>query len=132
MDPITGAIIAAATAGVTELGKKAIVDAYNALKARIKDKYGADSKIVKAVDAAEEEPEFKPNQAALAGRVEQTNAAQDEELQKLAQELLDALQKSETGQQALSKYNIQATNSEIGVIGDNTKIEGGIHFGKKK
>jgi hypothetical protein len=30
----------------------------------------------------------------------------------------------------VSKYNIQATDSEIGVIGDHAHVEGGIKFGK--
>jgi hypothetical protein len=130
MDPITGAIVAAATAGVTEISKKAIVDAYNALKAKIQAKFGDESKIVEAVKAVEEEPEFEPNQAALTGRIEQVDAAKDEELQTLAQALLDALQDTSAGQKAVSKYSIQATDSEIGVIGDNAQIEGGIHFGQ--
>ncbi len=130
MDPITGAIVAAATAGVTELGKKAVVDAYNALKVKIQAKFGGESKIAKAVEAVEDEPEFEPNQTALAGRVEQVDAAEDKELQELAQTLLEALQDTSAGQAAVSKYNIQATDSEIGVIGDDAKIEGGIHFGQ--
>jgi len=32
----------------------------------------------------------------------------------------------------MQKYIIHAENSEIGVIGDNAKITGGIHFGDKK
>lgn len=33
--------------------------------------------------------------------------------------------------QAKSKYNIDARDAEIGVIGDQTKVDGGIHFGGK-
>ena len=128
MDFITGAIVAAATAGVTELGKKALVDAYNALKTKIRAKFGDESKISQAVEAVEDEPEFEPNLTALAGRVEQVDAAEDEELQTLAQALLKALQDTSAGQEAMSKYDIQATDSEIGVIGDNANIKGGIHF----
>jgi len=35
-------------------------------------------------------------------------------------------------QRVMQKYIIHAENSEIGVIGDNAKITGGIHFGDKK
>ena len=134
MDPITGAIVAAfasgALGGATEVGKKVIVDAYEALKAAIKQKYGEDSKIAQAVAGVEAEPDFKPNQDALAGRVEQANATGDEELVKLAQALLEALKETHKGQEAVSKYNIQATDSEIGVIGDHAHVEGGIKFGR--
>jgi hypothetical protein len=134
MDPITGAILAALAAGVvtgvTEVGKKLLVDAYDALKAAIKKKFGPDSKIAQAVAKVEEEPDYEPNQADLAGRVEQTQAAQDPELVKLAQALLDALKDTDAGQQAISKYNVQ--DSQAGVIGDRAHVEGGVHFGAPK
>jgi len=129
MDPITLAIVAALAGGVAE---GVVASAYNALKDALKKKHGADSKIVQAVNAVEEEPDFKPNQETLAGRVEQVHAAQDQELLTLAQQLVAALEKTAAGQQALSKYNIHAENSEIGNIGDNAYIPGGIHFGSKK
>lgn len=136
MDPITGAILAALAAGViggaTEVGKKVIVDAYEALKAAIKKKYGEGSKIAQAVADVEEEPDFKPSQDALAGRVEQAKAVEDEELVKLAETLKAALDKTAEGKAAMSKYNLQIKDSEVGVIGDNAKIEGGIHFGERK
>ncbi len=126
MDPITGAILAALAAGVTE-GLAA--DAYKALKFALKRKFGAQSKVVEAVNTLEDEPDFKPNQAALAGRVEQVNAAQDPELRALAERLVAALEESKAGQQALGKYNIQMKDSQVGVIGNNARIEGGIRFG---
>ncbi len=136
MDPITGAIVAALAVGVasgaTEVGKKVIVDAYKALKAAIEKKYGDDDKITKAVTDLESEPDFKPNQDALAGRVEQAKAADDPQLQQLAQALLDALKDTPAGEKALSKYHIEAQDSEIGVIGDDAHVEGGIHFGKSR
>ena len=136
MDPITGAILAAVTAGVTsgatEVAKKVIVDAYTALKAAIEKKFGQDSKIAEAVATVEEEPDFEPNQQALVGRVKQADADEDEELQKLAQELISALEKTAKGKKALNQYNIQITDSQIGVIGDDAHIEGGMHFGVDK
>jgi len=41
--------------------------------------------------------------------------------------LADAAQKSPQ----IGKFNIDATGSNIGVIGDGTKVDGGIHFGTK-
>ncbi len=130
MDPITGAIIAALAAGVvtgtTEIGKKLLVDAYDALKAALEKKFGENSKIAQAVAAVEDEPDFEPNQATLAGRVKQTQADQDPELAKLAQALIDALKATEEGQQALANHNIQVTQTagdnaiQIGTAGDVT------------
>jgi hypothetical protein len=134
MDPITAAILAALAAGVvagaTEVGTKLIVDAYEALKAALKKKFGPDSKVVEAVNTLEKEPDFKPNQEALAGRVEQVKAAADPELVKLAQALVEALKTTAEGQQAVSKYHIQ--DSQVGVVGDKAHVEGGIHFGETK
>ena len=134
MDPITGAIVAALAAGVaagtTEVGKKVIVDAYEALKAAIKKNYGPDSDVVEAVDNLEQKPDSEAHQAVVAEEIADADLTQDHDLVKLAQTLLDALKETPKGQQAVSKYNIQATDSEIGVIGDNAHVEGGIKFGK--
>ncbi len=129
MDPITIAIVAALVGGIAE-GFAA--EAYKALTTAIKKKYGKDSKIAQAIDTVEEEPDFEPNQQALTGRIEQMNAAQDPELVKLAQALIDALQETAKGQEALGKYNINVQNSEVGNIGDHAHIPGGIHFGETK
>ncbi len=64
MDPITTSIVAALAVGVAgsakQVGHKAFVDAYDALKAAIKNKYGIDSNIAQAVTKLEQEPDFEP------------------------------------------------------------------------
>ncbi len=134
MDPITTSIVAALAAGLaggaTEVAKKVIVDAYDALKTAITEKFGTDSRIVKAVTELESEPKFKPNQDALAGRVAQVKATDDLELQQLALALIEALESTPEGQESVVKYQIVASDSQIGVIGDDATVEGGIHFGK--
>jgi hypothetical protein len=161
MDPITGAIVAALAAGVasgaTEVGKKVIVDAYDALKAALKGKFGIESNIAKAVADLEADPDFEPNHDALAGRVAQAKAAEDAELrelaqaliddalagrvaqakaaedaelQELAQALIDALESTAEGKKAVGKYQIDARGAQIGVLGDDAEVKGGIHFGK--
>jgi hypothetical protein len=135
MDPITAAMVAAIGAGVvsgaTEVGKKVVVDAYDALKAALGQRFGVEGKIARAIADLEEEPDFAPNQEALAGRVAQAQAADDPQLRQLAQALLEALESTPEGKEAMSKYQIDATGAQIGVVGDGAKIEGGIHFGAK-
>jgi hypothetical protein len=130
MDPITVTLLAALTAGVaggvTKVGSELIVDAYGALKGALKARFGNDSNVAQAVDAMEKEPDFEPNQQALSGRLKQENATNDPELLNLTQKLAEALVAESKGTEVLGKYNIQAKN--IGVVGDNTKIEGGLHF----
>jgi hypothetical protein len=134
MDPITGSIITALAAGVaggaTEVGKKLMVDAYDALKAAIEEKRGEEDEVVEAMEALEQKPASEARQAVVAEEVAEAELAEDEELVGLAQALLEALEETPQGQEALSKYNVQITNSEVGVIGDDAHIEGGIKFGK--
>ncbi len=133
MDPITLAIVAALVGGLAGgIAEGAVGSAYNALKEALKKKHGENSKIVQAINAVEEEPDFKPNQETLAGRVEQVHAVQDPELLALAQQLVAALEKTAAGQQALSNYHIEVKDSQVGVIGPNAKVTGGIHLGGKK
>jgi hypothetical protein len=135
MDPITSAFVAALSLGaagiaegITEVGKKAIDDAYTALKSAIRKKFGGDSKVVDAVEALEKEPDFEPNQLSLAGRISQVKAVEDGELITLVAELKSALEGTPEGREAAKKY-INIVNSEVGVVGDGATVTGGIHFG---
>ena len=133
MDPITGAILAALAAGVisgaTEVGKKVIVDAYEALKAALKKKHGEDSDVVEAVKSLEKKPESEARQGLVAEEVAAVKATEDSELTQLAQALLAAIKETPQGAEIVGKYNIQIEGGQVGVIGDNTHIEGGLHFG---
>lgn len=139
MDPITASILAAATAGIaagvaggaTEVAQKAIVDAYNALKAKLTDKFGRSGDLAQAVESLEKNPESEGRQAVVREEIEATKAFDDPELQGLAKELLEALQSSPQGKAAVSKYQVDARWAQIGVIGDQTTVEGGIHFGEQ-
>ena len=130
MDPITASIVAALATGVAggaaKVGSKLIVDAYDALKAALKKKFGDDSDLADAVDKLEAEPDFEPNQTMLAGRVKQVKGVEDPGLMELVKKLAEALESTPEGKKAASKYNITA--EKIGVAGDNAHVEGGIHF----
>ena len=60
MDPITTAILAAIAVGVlsaaTKVGEKVVVDSYNKLKELIKEKFGSESAVIKAVKELETNP----------------------------------------------------------------------------
>jgi hypothetical protein len=136
MDPITLAIVSALTvgvaSGVTDISKKAIVDGYEALKAALKRKFGAESKVAKAVVEVEANPDSKSRPAVLNEEVVAAKADQDQELLSVAKALIEALQSTAEGKQALGKYQIDARYAQIGVMGDQAKVEGGIHFGEPK
>lgn len=136
MDPITATILAAlatgAAAGATQVATQAVVDGYNALKAKLKAKFGPQSDLVQAVEAVEVKPASEGRKGTLEEEVAAVQADKDDEILKAVQALKDALKQSPQGQQAMAKYNIQMQNSQTGVIGDNAHIEGGINFGKKE
>ena len=132
MDPITGAIVAALVAGVgggvAEVGKKVIVDAYETLKAALQRKFGVNSELSEAVEKLEKRPDSEARQGLVAEEVETAGAAKDAELQQLAQDLIEALKTTSQGEQALVKYQVDVSGGQVGIIGDNAKVEGGIHF----
>ena len=130
MEPISAAIVTALVAGVTggvgEVSKKLIVDAYNGLKAALRKKCGADSKVVEAVEKLEKKPESLEQQQTLREEVEAAKVTDDTDLKQLAVALLKKLKDTPEGQATMKKYQIDA--EKIGVVGDHTRIEGGMKF----
>jgi hypothetical protein len=95
MDPITAAIVTAASAGaiegLTEVSKTALTGVYGKLKALLVNKFGKESEVVQAVEQVEAKPASPARQALLAEEVLTVRADQDAELLQLAQTLLQAL-----------------------------------------
>ncbi len=115
MDPITAAIVAALAAGLTEVGKNTIVDAYTGLKSLLKKKFGDDSKVVKAVDNLEEEKDSKGRQLTLQEQIAKVKADQDQELVQAAQVLLREVRSQPGGEQRIQSivgnYNAMVSGS---------------------
>lgn len=122
MDPLAFSILAA-------LLEKAGGAAYNALMAKLREKFGRNSELVQAVESLERNPESEERQAVVREEIREARAFEDAELQQLAKQLLEALQSSPEWKVAVgSKYQIDARGASIGVIGDRANVEGGIHF----
>ena len=136
MDPMTAAIVAAlaagAASGVTEIGKKVIVDAYDALITAIRERFGVDSDLAKAVETLEKKPDSSGRQATVQEEVAAAEATDDPNLQELAQALIEALKSTPEGESVVGKYQVDVSGGQIGVIGDDAGVEGGIHFGKTR
>jgi len=113
MDPITLAIVAAVTAGVASGAGKAaelaVSDGYHALKELIQRKFGADSRLARAVQDVEDEPASKGAPVVLQEQVARAQADQDAEVLKAAQALLDAVKAQPAGAQIVQ----QASGSNI-------------------
>ncbi len=105
MDPITAAIVAAltlgVTSGITETSKKAVSDAYEALKGLLKKKFGHESEVMKSVERLEIKPDSTGRQATLQEEVTTAHAEQDPDILKAAQTLLNLISSQPGG----SQYN---------------------------
>ncbi len=131
MDPITMAIVAAiaagVTAGATEVGKQAIVDAYSGLKTLLKDKFGNESEVVKSVEGVEKRPESDTRKELLKEEVSLAKADKDPDIVAAAQALLDQLKAQPGGEQhiqtATGSYIAQADRGGMATVSVNQPQE---------
>jgi disulfide oxidoreductase YuzD len=127
MDPISVAIVAVLTAGLTNVGKQAVMDTYEGLKSLLKKKFGNDSKVVKAVDDLEEEKDSKGRQLTLQEQIAKAKADQDQELVQKAQELLNQIKRQPGGEQRIQSivgnYNAQVYGSGSASVNVNHSKE---------
>jgi len=128
MDPITTAIVAAISAGVTKVGEQVISDAYNKLKELLAKKFGTKSKVVKAVKELEANPKSTARKEVVKEEVAAAKADQDTELLQIAQSLLKSLKELPGGTQivqtAIGDQNIQ-------IAGDSNAVNMGTPKNKK-
>jgi len=115
MDPITTAILAAlaagAVSGATKVGEQVIADAYAKLKELLGKKFGAKSKVVKAVKDLEANPKSAARKEVVKEEVAAAKADQDKELLQAAQALIKSVKALPGGiqiiQTAIGDQNIQ-------------------------
>ena len=115
MDAITAAIVAGlaagAISGVTKVGEQVVSEAYNKLKGLLKKKFGAKSKVVKAVKELEADPKSAARKQVVKEEVTASGADQDRELLTAAQQLLKTIKGLPGGEQviqmAMGDQNVQ-------------------------
>jgi len=124
MDPITISLITAISSGVAGgLAQSAVVDAYQKLKGKLSSKFGSD--VSSAIDKLEKRPESDNCKGMLEEELSLSQAGKDEEIIDLANKLNQLLQLENNSQ-------VNVLNSQVGVIGDNARVVGGMHFGSSK
>lgn len=131
MDPITAAIVAALVAGVlsgtTEVGKNMLVDAYTALKDKLKQRLGEQSRVVKSVAFLEESPDSEASKALVHEAVVAAKADQDPDLQYAAQSLLAQVRARPGGahyiQNVTGNYNASAQGGGNATVNVNPAKE---------
>jgi hypothetical protein len=114
MDPITTSIV---TALATNLGKDAIKDGYEALKAAIKKKFGEDSDVVDAVNKLEKSPDREDRKATVEAEVKIAKVKDDSEILQLAQNLLDKIEEQPGGQEIINQT--QTNNASGNTVSGN-------------
>ncbi len=144
MDPvsvITGALLAGAAAGATDVTSQAIKDAYGKLKDLIVRKFGGKADVANAVGQLEAKPDSKARQGMVQEEIEGSGAAEDEEIVAQAQALLDLLKQQ--GALTGAQYTAIVTGSGAiaqgpgavaagaGGIAVGGSVEGGIHSSSK-
>ncbi len=137
MEPITTAIVAAIGAGLAKIAETAIVDAYNGIKTAIIKRFGADSKLEKAIKNVEDDPESAGYKMNLDEQIVKTGADKDPDILKAVKQLLEALEKLEQqrpGATGVELSNIRGASLTIdnvtatgeGVKADKVKVKGDI------
>lgn len=115
MDPITATIVAAlvagASAGLTDVGKNAIIDAYEGLKTVIKTRFGRQSRLAEAIVSLENKPDSQGRQATLQEEVAEAQADKDDEILAAVKTLADML--AEHGDERIQKMLRSAGGEQI-------------------
>lgn len=123
MDPITAAIAAAlvagAASGVTKVGEQMVEDAYEALKKLLAKKFGAKSRVVKAVKELETNPKSEARKAVLKEEVVAVKADKDTDLLRAAQALLKTIKTKPGGEQIIQMI---MGNQNIQIAGDGNVV----------
>ena len=124
MEPITTAIVAAAGAGLANVAETAIVDAYNGVKSAIVKRFGADSKLEKAIKNVEDDPESAGYKMNLDDQIAKTGADKDPDILKAVKQLLEALEKLEQQRPGAIGVNIEQVKVAKSAIINNITATG--------
>jgi hypothetical protein len=119
MDPISTALVAA----LGKLGETAVIDAYNALKAALKKKFGKHSDLADALEGLEKKPESSGRRETLREEVVAAGANQDREIIKVANALIEIL-KAQPGGKKIIQQTVTGDQNIFSGTGD-VKISSG-------
>jgi len=122
MDPISlvvAALVVGLTAGITDTAKTAVIDMYQAFKARLMPKVESNEDAKSALVALEKKPNSEGRQLAVKEELTSLEVEKDTELIRLAQTFLE--QVDQKGTEA-GKYVITIQNAQGTVIGDQNTV----------
>lgn len=116
MEPISTAIVAAVNVGLSKITEAGIIDLYNGVKNAIAKRFGAESKLKKAVDDVEANPASAARKAVLDEEVAAVNAGEDAEILQAVKLLLVALEKLERQQPGVTGITLKDIEAAASVI----------------
>jgi hypothetical protein len=118
MDPITTAVVAALPALASDVVKSSVRDAYDALKAVVRRRWGETSPVARAVDALEGDPKCGDHARSLEEKITATKATEDPGVMKALAKLAASLAKADIGGSATTPINFSVQGGNVqGVIG---------------
>jgi hypothetical protein len=130
VDPITTAIVAALPALASNLVKSSVNDAYAALKAIIRRKWGDASPVAKSVDALEANPKSKGQAEVLAEHVASVNATADAEVMQALANLVKQLKKEGIGGEHIAQIAVNISGGTVqGIVGAQNVSIDTVNFG---
>ncbi len=138
MDPvslsISLALVSGIASGLTEIGKDAIADTYNALKTKLLEKFGENSNIPKAISSLEESPNSEIVKANLVKEINKVEADKDSELLEMASFLIELLsrEKNVSTKTQTVKGNYNAGSLGGGVASVNINAPSKLNHKKTK
>lgn len=115
---IVSALVAGATAGLTETASQAVKDAYGGLKELIQKHLAGKPEAEMALAQYEKKPDVW--ESPLRDALVETGATQDEAIIDQAQKVLQLVQPQQVAQ---GKYNIQIGQAKGTVIGNHANVD---------
>jgi hypothetical protein len=130
MDPITTTILAALSVMGSELIKSGVKDAYEGLKAAIREKWGESAPISKAIVALEEDPQSKAQAAVLQEKVGDVKATDDPEVARALHNLVEQMKTDGVGVAKVAGIQFNMGGGVVqGVAGAENVQIGSMTFG---
>jgi hypothetical protein len=130
MEPITAAIVALLPELATNTVKSVVKDAYEALKAVIRRKWG-DSGPIKAISALEVDPESEAQAAVVQEKILAAKANEDAEVLQALHQLVEQMKTHSLGGEAVAKIQFTMSGGVVqGVAGAETVQIGSMTFGE--
>ncbi|WP_444994503.1 hypothetical protein [Aliikangiella sp. IMCC44359] len=117
MDKIVDTLVAALSSGLSEMGKSALKDSYNALKNYLKKKLSKEEESDKLFKQLEANPRNEEYQQQVKNAITHTVNDTDDELKQLVTDLIKSINDNKIGNEASSTFNIKA--EKIGAIAEN-------------